>query len=391
METFVYSCPSCGAKVDYNENTRLWECSYCGNIYEAVFENDGSNLPKIEDINYQIYRYNCDKCEQPFFSILEKDGLCNNCNNVVKKKGEPVTIHNVIKKDVEVGMVVQSYKNKLIKRSEKIHNSYTGNNFVLAYFECDVYQGVIKFTYGNKTKKYIFADLLVPNIDYEDYRFMYEVAKTKVKISSHLDNKNVDLMPLTNNIVCSRTLIKADKSLIDEDTLVELCRNHFIINNNIGNINDIKEEKSLSCSKGTYIPFYVLEHNKNNIIYREYKFGNTSFNTSDNLITEFDDQSIDKEVFSMAMHHIGAAIALPLVLLYLVFLFSLDDGHGYIDSHMKVIIFLGLLILSICKLYKNYKIITKKMESSRLMTRQEYINTLINDEQIIVIGNRNKR
>ena len=91
------------------------------------------------------------------------------------------------------------------------------------------------------------------------------------------------------------------------------------------------------------------------------------------------------------MHHIGAAIALPIVLLYFVFLFSLDDGHGYIDSHLKVIIFLGLLILSICKIYKNYKIITKKIESSRLMTRQEYINTLINDEQIIVIGKRNKR
>jgi ribosomal protein L37AE/L43A len=385
METFVYSCPSCGAKVEFNENTRLWECSYCENVYEAVFDDEDNKLPKINDINYTIYRYNCDKCNQSFLSVLEKDGLCNSCNNVVKNNGEPINVHNVLVQDVTRGTAAFNYNQNLKDIDINLHNDYNGKDFNLYYYEFDSYQGVIKFSYENKTKKYIFADLFIPNIDYEDYRFLCEVSKTKVRASSSLNNKNVDLIPLTKNPYNSRKLNNIDNKIVDEDTIVEICRNHFMKNNHIRDIEKIKEERSFSHNEGNYIPVYVFEQNRNDVIYREYQFGNSNFNKQDNVITEFDDSTIDKIIFKLRLNNI--AMTIGILILFVIFTI-LSQGR-----YLAIIILVEIVIFSnyLGRYFRKNKKRIKKLDSSRLITRKEYINNLINNGQIKVIDSRNKR
>jgi DNA-directed RNA polymerase subunit RPC12/RpoP len=387
METFVYSCPGCGAKVEFNENTRLWECSYCDNVYEAIFENDDNTLPKIVDKNYIIYKYNCDKCNNSFLSILEKDGLCNSCNTIIKKNGEPIHVHNVIESNVTRGTAAYSYNHTLSDISDDLYNDYNDNSFKLTYYEFDSYQGVIKFTYGNVTKKYIFADLFIPNIDYEDYRFLYEVSKIKVKASCNLNNKDVDLMPLTKNPYNSNTINNINQKILDEDTIVEMCKNHFIVKNHIKDQENIIVEKSISHNEGNYIPVYVMEHEKDGVIYREYQFGNYSFYKYDSAITEFDDTTIDKEIFSCKLTKMASFIVFPIIFAALAPLY-LGKEYNIIIILIVMAIFYFSIVVRFYFGKKDKKI--KKLESSRLITREEYINNLIN-RQIKVIDNRNKR
>ena len=55
-ESYSYKCPSCGAKVNYNNKIGKWKCDYCGNSYDNLFKTDAEELDS-EITLYKDYYY----------------------------------------------------------------------------------------------------------------------------------------------------------------------------------------------------------------------------------------------------------------------------------------------------------------------------------------------
>ena len=99
MDTFIYKCPSCGGKVDYNSENHKWKCEYCGSEFSleemqqsednASTEKNNSKK-KEEPDNYDNYvSYHCESCGAEIIADeATSSTFCVYCGNTAVLKSK---------------------------------------------------------------------------------------------------------------------------------------------------------------------------------------------------------------------------------------------------------------------------------------------------------------
>lgn len=270
-EVFVYKCPSCSGKVNYNEGDHKWHCEYCGNSYDALFAiKEQKELPNMNDKKYLYYSHFCSNCHEKFLSKYKENAICPRCNTQSIGLGNETIVSKVLNLHFSQEQADYLYYNEIKKYNGRIDGRYFSEKFVLEYINCDLYNGCIKITDGIHTKKYVFMNLLIPNIEYEDFRFMYEVGNIGVRNSlaySKDQNGSIESL-IEENIRYFTNVEDIDYS----ENIVEACLNDFIKYYGVVNLSTVKINNNLSISDGVYIPIYRKTINNEN----QYVFGNVS-------------------------------------------------------------------------------------------------------------------
>jgi DNA-directed RNA polymerase subunit RPC12/RpoP len=269
-ELFVYKCPSCGGKVDYIDNK--WHCNYCNNTYNALFASKKeAKLPDYKTVQYNLFNYTCSRCNKRFVSSSQTNGTCTHCNEVANSSGIPFVATDIIKLSLNKDTAVTYFRNELEKYD--INTNYC-KDLELQYINCDLYNGFVKLSYNGKTVKYVFVNLLIPNLDYDDYRFMYEIGNNGFTHSGVLSsNKQENKL---NEIIRNGEYLTNIENKNYENDLIQECINSFSKKYKVKDVNLINVNKNFKIDDGVFIPFYVSSSNINDNVLHHYVFGNES-------------------------------------------------------------------------------------------------------------------
>ena len=250
MNIDVFVCPSCGGKTVYNENTKLWECSYCHKSFQTVFAKEES-IPVQEIKERTIYYNHCSNCNKDYASFEEKESSCFYCGSK-NNSYDSIVASSFLTKTVEENNIKIYYNEKSLKQvPKKYKEAYSLLDFKLEYINCDLLDGIIELKYNNISKKYIFVNTIIPNLEYEDYRFMYELGNNGIAITNDDNDEKALTNKATNYITCI-----GKKKENHYDDIINTCINTFQKENNIVNRNEIKIENSVRLKQGFYIPVY---------------------------------------------------------------------------------------------------------------------------------------
>jgi hypothetical protein len=362
-ETFVYTCPSCGGKVKFLEDVLKWKCEYCENMYDALFVPKNSvDLSDMSDKKYTYYCFTCDNCHSKFLSSEKENATCNKCNTECSGEGKPTTISKVMDLDITISEANKLYYKEVSYYKKKIDSEYLNQDLNLEYINCDLYNGCIIVTDGNNTKKYIFMNLLIPNIEYDDYRFMYEVGNIGIKNSkaySKDKNENVE-----NRIKLKLRYFTNVDDINYVDDIINACKSDFI---RIYKSNEeiIKIDNNLSVSDGVYLPIYKKTVKTEN----QYVFGNGSALTP--YIIEFPEVSNARSLVKF-YKSISNFFALIMFICFPGFWVSFQ-----LNPNLLVLFALLLLVSFLLKLFfdrkYNYYIKTIKI------SKDDYFEQIINN------------
>ncbi len=367
-ETFVYSCPSCGGKVTYLEDKLKWKCDYCGNTYDALFvPKINEELPNMNGVKYTYYCYLCDNCHSKFLSAEKKDAKCTKCDTQCSGEGKETTVTRVLDLDYSVSEANDIYYNEVIKFKKQIDSEYLDKNLKLEYINCDLYNGCIKISNGNNSKKYIFMNLLIPNIEYDDYSFMYEVGNIGVKNSKeYIKDSQEKIESRIRQKVRFFTNVD-DINYVDD--IVNSCLENFKKVHKNSNDNDIKVENNLSVSDGVYVPIYKKIIDKEN----QYVFGNKS--ALEPLIIQFPSENGGRQKTKI-YKSLASFFRMILIMSFICFWGSFQFMKQY------MIIFALLLLVSfIFNLFfdKKYRYYIKTIK----LSKKEYFEQIINNSNYV--------
>ncbi len=376
-DTFTYKCPSCGGKVDYNEINHKWICEYCGNSYEALFVPKViRTLPSIEERNFNLYSFQCDNCNQKYVS-KDSSSNCPNCNT--KCNGIMFKVSNIVDFNKPLAIAKAEYLRSISPVKKYLDKSYFDFTFECQYFNCDLYNGYVVLEHNDNIRKFIFVNLLIPNIEYEDYRFMYEIGNIGVDNSRVLTSNSSE--EIQSKIVKFGKIINSVVDKNYEQDIVNECVKIFAKELNITAIKDIKVEKNFNVEDGTFIPLYVKKISLNGKDYRQYIVGNS--NSPVNAIVEFpeeDDANNKAKKYSLLSFISSAISVISFVSIIAVFKIN-------IDSPFLIIIFLiSVILLSIFPAlshiyYEKYLYYIKTVK----LTKDEYFNQIINNSNYVKI------
>ena len=400
-EVFVYNCPSCGGKVEYINNK--WHCTYCNNTYDALFAEENNNLPDLKIQKYTMYHYKCSKCNNTFVSLDEKNAKCNFCNEVVEATGTRFIASNIIDTDVSFDMAKEKYIEDIQKYSRKLSKNYFLVNLKGKYLYCDLYNGCIKFKYKNVIEKYIFANLLIPNIKNEDYKFMYELGNIGISHSSEISK----FKSVTDEIINNGNYIFDIENINYEEDIVNECLEVFSKKHKISDVQNIKMEKNLEINEGTFVPVYVNQVIDDNKEYNQYIIGNSSISKvsktfflkrtkRDNVILEFKEEknALSKykkyKIISSVLEKI-AYFLIPVTIFATYFYMGFKDRNMTLDNnnvsnYVKYIFFSILILFIITTVISFY--LKKKKEyyyNSIKLTKKEYLNQIINNSNYVKV------
>lgn len=269
-EVFVYKCPNCGGKVDYIDNK--WHCSYCNNSYDALFATrENTPLPDYKNKPYELYGYFCNKCNKKFVSVDKENAKCPNCNEQIEGQGKYFTASNIMNLSVNYQSALSMYQEDISDYSEY---NYFNEEPKLQYINCDLYNGFVKISYNDIKMKYIFVNLLIPNIDYEDYRFMYEVGNNGFQFSDIVSSDNQETK--IGEFISSGEYLNSINDKKYEEDIVEECINDFLKKCNVSDKNLINVQRNFKVDDGFFIPFYISGYTVNNKTFHHYIFGSNN-------------------------------------------------------------------------------------------------------------------
>ena len=362
-ETFVYSCPNCGGKVTFLDDILKWKCDYCGNTYDALFAPKKSvDLSIMKEYKYTYYRYLCNNCNSKFLSSEQKDATCPKCNAQCLGDGKETTVSKVLDLDYAISEANMFYYDEVVKYKKYIDEEYLKKDLNLEYINCDLYNGCVKISNKNTSKKYIFMNLLIPNIEYDDYRFMYEVGNIGIKNSKEYSKDKQETMESRIRQKVRFFTNVDDINYVDD--IVSACLENFKKNTR-GKDDDIKVENNLSVSDGVYLPIYKKSVNNEN----QYVFGNKS--ALKNSIIQFpsEDNGREKTKLYKAISSIFKTLSVASLVGVWV---SFQVMTVYMIVFSIVLLISFLLNLFFDKKY-NYYIKTIKI------SKEEYFEQIINN------------
>ena len=172
-ESYSYKCPSCGAKVNYNNKIGKWKCDYCGNSYDNLFKTDAEELDS-EITLYKDYYYNeCPNCGKTYYSNMKREE-CYSCHTKLNEKKEK--IGGFINKTSISKSATDSIGKEISYIMEYLPPSYAKGVVKEEYIVGDIYSGSIYITNGTNTLKYFFVNTFIPHLDTDNYRVHYDFA-----------------------------------------------------------------------------------------------------------------------------------------------------------------------------------------------------------------------
>lgn len=391
METFIYKCPNCGGKVNYVNNQ--WHCDYCGNNYAALFETkEEKELPKYERVFYTLYSYTCPNCNRRVITTKEDGFTCSSCNQEFTGQGKPFRVANILTASVSIGEAKEQYERDI----KKYDRSLFSNDLKLQFINCDLYNGYVKLSYGSIIEKYIFINFLIPNIEYEDYRFMYELGNIGLVDSKIL---NVEKrIGVCSTMINYQEYINSTEDINYENDIINECINDFAKKHGISDLNSIKMTNNFQISDGVYIPMYMSKSLKGNEPFYQYVFGNRSMSImnktfmtnkkSGNTIIELPkkDNAHKKARMFNTLYQLLHVIMFFAIGATFMFLMSFIEAgiratsFGYKFLLIAVITLIVTSILGyIC--YKKYNFYEKSIQ----LTKEEYFDQIINNSNYVKV------
>ena len=382
-EVFVYECPNCGGKANYDKLNHKWICEYCGNSYEALFHQQENKLPKVIEKEIKVYKHFCTNCNKFFISTNKNESVCTFCNSTSSDEGKEFIITNMIPISIPMDAAtadliyeIGKYRNYLPKEFNKI-------TLKSQYLNCDLYNGCVKVSYNNKKIKFVFVNLLIPNIEYEDYRFMYEIGNIGLKDTKVLNNSSDKILSIAinNGDNFNSTEDKNYKEEIINECINEFKRIYKITSNETVNV-----ENNLKIKDGTFIPIYISEVNYNNKIYRQYRYGTISILKDKGNILEFVEEENSREIAkkSNLVASISKFIAIASFMSSIVVVSFLSP---HLNSDILLIIGVILIIVTIIfgATYFNFKKKYNYYLRTIKLTKEEYFNQIINNSNYVKI------
>ena len=385
-EVFVYKCPNCGGKVDYDNNRHLWICAYCNNSYEALFHQVEKVLPSVEEAEVTAYGYICSKCGKKYVSLEKENAKCVHCNEI-NGQGKEFLITNMIINDKPESLAKREFINSLEPFGKFLPQEFLKENLKCEYVNCDLYNGCVKVSSNTKSVKYIFVNLLIPNIEYDDYRFMYEVGNMGLKNTRAFHNEKDTIL---KKVIGNGDSFYSFEDMKFEDDIVNQCVESFMYKYKITNRNELKVETSLRIKDGTYITIYIDEVTYNNKKYRHYDIGTTYAEDKNagffkpnkgTIIFSFPEEpdSRRKTKTSQKLSSLFMTLAILSFLSPLFsYLFKVGGGDIIVIISISLGILFSILFLSYNKKY-NYYLRTIKL------TKEEYFNQIINNSNYVKI------
>ncbi len=235
-QTYTYKCPNCGAKVVYSNQAKHWKCEYCNNTYTSLYTNENEELQPIEEYTTFNYYY-CKNCKNGYYT-REKDTKCFRCQSKITGQKEKIT--GTISRSygsVEAASILNDQFNRFRKYLPK--NYFEPYTIVNTYLKSDLYSGFILITNGKNVIKYFFVNLLIPHLDTDNHKIIYDFAN---KGFSSIDNYEID--PKYNypvDVTSHDMEVNNDKIM---DKILEACKYSFI--EQFGN-NNIEVHNKLEC------------------------------------------------------------------------------------------------------------------------------------------------
>ena len=393
-ELFVYKCPNCGGKVDYDNDKHIWTCAYCGNSYEALFHQVERVLPSVEETEITAYGFICSKCGKKYVSLEQNNTKCVHCNET-NSGGKAFLITNMINNDKPEDVAKAEFIRNLEEYQKYLPPEFLKENLKCEYVNCDLYNGCVKVSYQTISIKYIFVNLLIPNIEYDDYRFMYEIGNLGLKNTKAFHN-NEDA--IIKKIISNGDSFYSFEDKKFEDEIVNHCVDSFMYKYKLTNRDEIKVERSLRIKDGTYIPIYIDEVDYNNKKYRHYNIGtvyaydknNNTFSKKnlENIVFSFpevpESRKIAKSSKSLSTLFLVLAILSFIVpiITYLTNFSFLPPGSELKAVILVISISLAILFIVLNRIYNkkyNYYLRTIKL------TKEEYFYQIINNSNYVKI------
>ncbi len=382
-ETFLYKCPSCGGKVNYDNINHKWICEYCGNSYETLFAIKENNvLPKMFDKKVLFYKHRCSNCNEDFVTTSKSNAICPKCNQECNDKSKEFAVTNMIGVTSSLAKAKMEYNESIHKVINFLPSEYQNDELKAQYINCDLYNGVIKLTYKNISKKYVFINVLIPNLDYEDYRFMYEIGNVGISNSKAFSSLNNNLVNCVNEFYKDFNTIE-DKDYSEE--IIKACIKTFKEEYDIGNVDEIIVDNNLKVEDGTFIPVYVKKIKINDGEYRQYIWGN-HYLCSGNLLefpNEPDSRSKTKKYEALKNIFKSLAIITAIILAFNIFFpigymqNTLPNVYFIVAMPVLIIVFTILWYIMNKKYYYYYNTIK--------LTKEEYFNQIINNSNFVKV------
>lgn len=266
---FVYKCPNCGGNVEYIDNK--WHCKYCNNTYNALFKPKENNpLPNLDEEEYILFKYECKKCNNNYVSKIDNNAPCDKCGEK-NIDGKKFVVNGIISCDILFDGARNEYALKIDKFKKLIDNNFNEINLIGNYIYCDLYNGCIKISYNNFSEKIIFVNLLIPNLETDDYKFMYELGNIGISNSKVL---SLSKMNCEEEVIKNGSFIKNVESKDFKNEVINACVDNFCNKYGIQEKNKIKIEQNLHIKNGFLIPVYTNVVEINNQKYYQHIIGN---------------------------------------------------------------------------------------------------------------------
>lgn len=394
MESFVYKCPNCGGNVKYSDTEHKWYCEYCKNTYSSLFAQEENPLPNYEELKLTLFGYTCPKCNRKYVSRESKNAQCTYCLHEENLNGIPFSASGI----VDVSYSDRDALEGLRKEAKGLNPSLFNEKLKLQYINCDLYNGCIVLSYDNVVEKYILVNLLVPNIEYEDYRFMYEVGN--IGFTNSFELSSIEKSTVENKFILKGEYINSFIDKNYEQDILNYCVNSFAKQYQINDISQIKVQKIFNVKDGFYVPFYVSKVNINNEDCYDYVFATNRmikrFDKRESTFTILElpsvPQSRKNTKFYNILYNISSKLtffcAFALLILFHMSNFMLpnyNSFNGQSDTFdKKILIYIDIVLIIIFSLiwhfsYKKYRYYEKTIK----LSKEDYFDQIINNSNFV--------
>ncbi len=395
MDTYTYNCPNCGGKVEYDNTNYIWKCTYCGNTYKTLFARRKEiELPSYEIGLNNAYKYYCDSCNKVFVSKNDNVKECFKCHKKLSKSS--LSYITFLEDDISNKSINYDLDDELKSYPKDVKELIKNAESTFKYINTSIVDGFLEIKDKTNTIKYLFMNLLIPNIENEDYRFMYEVGNNGFLTPNFDGNDVLDKEPA---IECTTDSFIENNNFIDEKTIINACVNHFVNTYKVSNVKELNINNGLSFKKSIFIPVLTKKVNINNQLCNQYMFVSDLMNKKIILEPPYElnnEENIKKYRKLAKLCDIGSLLLILLVICMMAipFLTAFEDTPIalFVEMHLSMILVIGSIIaLIVVNLVK--KGIEKKAKyyhDAKRIDRNEYLKQIIGNSNYVKVFRRSK-
>lgn len=310
MRKINYKCPSCGGKIEYNDNNILM-CIYCNKTFDPTIKTEFNVNNLIEKMD--IYTYFCSNCNYKYKtkSKIEGNLLCPNCKGHLEENKQ--IVNGLIPMSMTQEQAKKRYYNELKKIKKFIPKEFFESDLNLEYIRCRVYEGYVKVSAQRDksiSKEYQIYNLPVPTSDQINYNqkkaLLYIPLEThKAIYSKDKLEKIIDIKSLNVDFSKETEIEEIKKACIKN-----FRRFKFIYEE------EVTAEAFVETKHNFYLPAYTTS-----TIYNGKTYHNYMFCIDDNVLICFDFPKFDEKKYQKYQKTISNENSNQLMILLFLILF----------------------------------------------------------------------